>query len=101
MNVDSDKIDKSIKGTLSILGESPVSIAGTSLKISMKESQEIGKSHMSGGSRTAPLHKVQEGPFLFPSPQPAHSEKMLSQFFTEMRQNMARLEAEVKKNIEI
>jgi hypothetical protein len=53
MDVDSDEIDKSTRGTLSILGESPVSIAGTSFKISTKESQEIHKSHTSGGNRTA------------------------------------------------
>jgi hypothetical protein len=96
MDVDDEEAPACTEGTSEVLKESPAP-AGTYIKISTKESQEIRKSHMVRGNRTTPLHKAVQKPppFLFP---PTISESLLSQFFTEMRQSMASLQEEMKRN---
>ena len=69
-------------------------------KLTTAESIAIRKSHMVGGSRTAPLGKQTAPPaipFSFPTPPPAITESLLTQFFTVMQQSMARTEEVVKK----
>jgi hypothetical protein len=69
MDVHNDEPSASTEGS-PVLKESPA-LAGNFIKISTKESQEIWKSHMVVGSRTAPLHKKFRKPgsfFLLPHP---------------------------------
>ena len=69
-------------------------------RLSTEESIAIRKSHMVGGSRTAPLGKQTKPPtvpFSFPTPPPVITESLLTQFFTVMQQSMARQEEVVKK----
>ena len=88
----------SVEGDQLERSQSSAPAAGLSVRISTAESQAIRKAHMMGGKRTAPLNKQPQGQFNFPYPPPVITESAMTQFFEEMRQNMARMEAEIKLN---
>jgi hypothetical protein len=96
MEVDSDNkivLSQSAVGVLSTPGQ-----PGTHVKISTEESKAIRKSHMVGGSRTAPLDKQKPVPYAFPTPPPTINGHLLTDFFNEMRQGMVGMWGNVRGN---
>ncbi len=57
-------------------------------RLTTEESIAIRKSHMVGGSRTAPLGKQETETFLSPTPPPIINEQKFDNFLAEMRQGM-------------